>query len=217
MEMKRLVIFDLDGTLVNTIADLADSVNYALCQRGFPVRDITEFPYFVGDGIYKLIERALPFEKRNSDNIMSVKNIFMEHYMLHNTDKSVVYDGILELLRLLVEKNVGVAVASNKVHGATVSMMRHFFPEIPFSCVFGQRDGVPTKPNPAIVIDILQTVGVLPSEVLYVGDSGVDMQTAHNAGIFAVGVTWGLRPVSELEQNDAEIIIDSPSDLIKYL
>ena len=124
---------------------------------------------------------------------------------------------IPELLRLLVEKNVGVAVASNKVHGVTVSMMRHFFPEIPFSCVFGQRDGVPTKPNPAIVIDILQTVGVLPSEVLYVGDSGVDMQTAHNAGLFAVGVTWGLRPVSELEQNDADIIIDSPLDLIRCL
>ena len=215
--MKRLVIFDLDGTLVNTIADLADSVNYALHVSGFPIHAYEEYPCFVGNGIYKLIERALPPPNRDEHTICSVKERFMERYMLHNTDKSVVYDGIPELLRLLVEKNVGVAVASNKVHGATVSMMRHFFPEIPFSCVFGQRDGVPTKPNPAIVIDILQTVGVLPSEVLYVGDSGVDMQTAHNAGIFAVGVTWGLRPVSELEQNDAEIIIDSPSDLIKYL
>ena len=215
--MKRLVIFDLDGTLVNTIADLADSVNYALHVSGFPIHAYEEYPCFVGNGIYKLIERALPPQNRDEHTICSVKERFMERYMLHNTDKSVVYDGIPELLRLLVEKNVGVAVASNKVHGATVSMMRHFFPEIPFSCVFGQRDGVPTKPNPAIVIDILQTVGVLPSEVLYVGDSGVDMQTAHNAGIFAVGVTWGLRPVSELEQNDAEIIIDSPSDLIKYL
>ncbi|MBO4740806.1 MAG: HAD family hydrolase [Bacteroidales bacterium] len=215
--MKKLVIFDLDGTLVNTIADLAYSVNIALHAKGFPMHDYDKFPYFVGNGIYKLIERALPEDSRDSETIQSVKAVFLEHYMYHNTDKSTVYIGIQELLQALNEKGVCIAVASNKVHVATVSMVRHFFPSVPFACVFGQRDGVPTKPDPTIVYDILENVGVLTSETLYVGDSGVDMQTAHNAGITAVGVTWGLRPASELKRYNADIIINSPPELLMYL
>ena len=215
--MKQLVIFDLDGTLINTIADLADSVNLALKAMGFPAHPYNEYPYFVGNGIYKLIERALPPENRDEHTIRSVKERFMEHYMLHNTDKSTVYDGIDELLQTLARKGVALAVASNKVNDATVAMIRHFFPDIPFASVIGQRDGVPTKPNPAIVEDILSATGIDKKEVLYVGDSGVDIQTAHNAGLTAVGVTWGLRPRSELEQNKADIIINSPEELLKYL
>ena len=215
--MKKLVIFDLDGTLVNTIADLADSVNYALQTLGYPAQPYEKFPYFVGNGIYKLIERALPLENRDEQTIRAVKAVFMDYYMLHNTDKSTVYDGVGELLRALANKGVALAVASNKVHEATVAMIARLFPGIGFACVLGQRDGVPTKPNPAIVAEILQTASVTPSETLYVGDSGVDMQTAHNAGITAVGVTWGLRPVEELRQNAADIIIDSPMELLEYL
>lgn len=215
--MKKLVIFDLDGTLVNTIADLADSVNYALQTLGYPAQPYEKFPYFVGNGIYKLIERALPPESRDEQTIRSVKAVFMDYYMLHNTDKSTVYDGVGELLRALAGKGVALAVASNKVHEATVAMIARLFPGIGFACVLGQRDGVPTKPNPAIVAEILQTASATPSETLYVGDSGVDMQTAHNAGITAVGVTWGLRPVEELRQNAADIIIDSPMELLEYL
>jgi phosphoglycolate phosphatase len=215
--MKKLVIFDLDGTLVNTIADLADSVNYALQTLGYPAQPYEKFPYFVGNGIYKLIERALPPESRDEQTIRAVKAVFMDYYMLHNTDKSTVYDGVGELLRALAGKGVALAVASNKVHEATVAMIARLFPGIGFACVLGQRDGVPTKPNPAIVAEILQTASATPSETLYVGDSGVDMQTAHNAGITAVGVTWGLRPVEELRQNAADIIIDSPMELLEYL
>ena len=215
--MKKLVIFDLDGTLVNTIADLADSVNHALQTLGYPAQPYEKFPYFVGNGIYKLIERALPPESRDEQTIRSVKAVFMDYYMLHNTDKSTVYDGVGELLRALAGKGVALAVASNKVHEATVAMIARLFPGIGFACVLGQRDGVPTKPNPAIVAEILQTASATPSETLYVGDSGVDMQTAHNAGITAVGVTWGLRPVEELRQNAADIIIDSPMELLEYL
>ena len=215
--MKKLVIFDLDGTLVNTIADLADSVNHALQTLGYPAQPYEKFPYFVGNGIYKLIERALPPESRDEQTIRSVKAVFMDYYMLHNTDKSTVYDGMGELLRALAGKGVALAVASNKVHEATVAMIARLFPGIGFACVLGQRDGVPTKPNPAIVAEILQTASATPSETLYVGDSGVDMQTAHNAGITAVGVTWGLRPVEELRQNAADIIIDSPMELLEYL
>ena len=215
--MKKLVIFDLDGTLVNTIADLADSVNHALQTLGYPAQPYEKFPYFVGNGIYKLIERALPLESRDEQTIRAVKAVFMDYYMLHNTDKSTVYDGVGELLRALADKGVALAVASNKVHEATVAMIARLFPGIGFACVLGQRDGVPTKPNPAIVAEILQTASATPSETLYVGDSGVDMQTAHNAGITAVGVTWGLRPVEELRQNAADIIIDSPMELLEYL
>jgi phosphoglycolate phosphatase len=215
--MKKLVIFDLDGTLVNTIADLADSVNYALQTLGYPAQPYEKFPYFVGNGIYKLIERALPPESRDEQTIRAVKAVFMDYYMLHNTDKSTVYDGVGKLLRALAGKGVALAVASNKVHEATVAMIARLFPGIGFACVLGQRDGVPTKPNPAIVAEILQTASATPSETLYVGDSGVDMQTAHNAGITAVGVTWGLRPVEELRQNAADIIIDSPMELLEYL
>ena len=215
--MKKLVIFDLDGTLVNTIADLADSVNHALQTLGYPAQPYEKFPYFVGNGIYKLIERALPPESRDEQTIRAVKAVFMDYYMLHNTDKSTVYDGVGELLQALAGKGVALAVASNKVHEATVAMIARLFPGIGFACVLGQRDGVPTKPNPAIVAEILQTASATPSETLYVGDSGVDMQTAHNAGITAVGVTWGLRPVEELRQNAADIIIDSPMELLEYL
>lgn len=215
--MKKLVIFDLDGTLVNTIADLADSVNHALQTLGYPAQPYEKFPYFVGNGIYKLIERALPPESRDEQTIRSVKAVFMDYYMLHNTDKSTVYDGVGELLQALAGKGVALAIASNKVHEATVAMIARLFPGIGFACVLGQRDGVPTKPNPAIVAEILQTASATPSETLYVGDSGVDMQTAHNAGITAVGVTWGLRPVEELRQNAADIIIDSPMELLEYL
>ncbi|MBQ6726113.1 MAG: HAD family hydrolase [Bacteroidales bacterium] len=215
--MKQLVIFDLDGTLVNTIADLADSVNHALQTLSYPAQPYEKFPYFVGNGIYKLIERALPPENRDEHTIHSVKAVFMDYYMLHNTDKSTVYDGVGELLRVLAGKGVALAVASNKVHEATVAMIARLFPGVEFACVLGQRDGVPTKPNRAIVDDILLNVSATPSEALYVGDSGVDMQTAHNAGITAVGVTWGLRPVEELRQNAADIIIDSPMQLLEYL
>ena len=215
--MKKLVIFDLDGTLVNTIADLADSVNHALLTLGYPTHTHDKYPYFVGNGIYKLIERALPPDHRDEQTIRSVKAQFMDYYMLHNTDKSTVYTGVRELLQSLCEKGVAIAVASNKVHEATVAMIGKLFPGIPFDCILGQRDGIPTKPDPTIVEEILTHTRTTPTDTLYVGDSGVDMQTAHNAGITAVGVTWGLRPVEELVRHSADIIINNPMQLIEHL
>lgn len=215
--MKQLVIFDLDGTLVNTIADLAESVNYALRQSGFPTHPHSDYPLFVGNGIYKLIERALPPENRNENTIRTTKAFFMDYYMLHNTDRSSVYPGIDKLLHSLSAKGVALAVASNKVHEATVAMIHHFFPDLTFACVLGQRDGIPTKPDPAIVAEILHKTAAKPEQTLYVGDSGVDMQTAHNSGITAVAVTWGLRTVEELRDNAADIIINKPSELLNWL
>ncbi len=215
--MKKLVIFDLDGTLVNTISDLAASVNHALEANGYPQHPTHSYPQFVGNGIYKLIERALPENSRNCQVIQAVKADFMAHYMLHNTDHSTVYPFVSELLCQLQAKGVMVAVLSNKVHQATVAMMEKLFPDISFCGVFGQRDGIPTKPDPVQALQILQCAKVSNNDVLYVGDSGVDMQTAHNAKLTAVGVTWGLRPETELRQNSADIVINHPLQLLEYL
>ncbi len=181
--MKRLVIFDLDGTLLNTIADLAQSTNYALRKIGFPEHEVDEYRFFVGNGINKLFERALPEGEKSEENISKVRKHFLVHYSEHKMDKSRPYPGIPELLSALHEKGVIMAVASNKYQSATELLVEHYFSGVPFAAVFGQREGIKTKPDPQIVEDILTVTKVDKEDVLYVGDSGIDMLTAKNAGI----------------------------------
>ena len=211
--MKKLVIFDLDGTLLNTIADLANSTNHALKCCGFPTHPTEEYNFFVGNGINKLFERALPEPERNETNILRIRQEFIPHYDAHNADYSTPYPGIVSLLEELQQKEYLLAVASNKYQAATQKLVGHYFPQIRFSVVFGQREGIPVKPDPAIVQDILAQTGINTSEVLYVGDSGVDMQTAHNAGITAAGVTWGFRPRTELEIFRPAHIVDRAEEI----
>lgn len=215
--MKKLVIFDLDGTLVNTLTDLTECVNYALNQCNYPQHSFDEYRYFVGNGINKLIERALPEGDRDMETIMHVKEIFVEYYMQHKTDKSYVYPGINDLLSALQDKCIILAVASNKYHEATLEMIAHYFPTINFAKVLGQRDGVPTKPHPQIVEEILVATNICKEDVLYVGDSGVDMTTAANAGVDSVGVDWGLRTVEELKANNATYIISNPMEILDII
>lgn len=215
--MKKLVIFDLDGTLVNTLTDLTECVNYALGKCNYPQHSFDEYRYFVGNGINKLIERALPEANRDVETIMHVKAIFVEYYMQHKTDKSYVYPGIDDLLSSLQDKGIMLAVASNKYHEATLEMIAHYFPTINFAKVLGQRDGVPTKPHPQIVEEILEATGICKEDVLYVGDSGVDMTTAANAGVDSVGVDWGLRTVEELKANNATYIISNPAEILDII
>ena len=196
--MKKLVIFDLDGTLLNTIADLATSTNHALRTCGFPTHDVSAYRYFVGNGITKLFERALPEEERTAEQVARIRPLFLAHYDAHNTDHSTPYPGIEALLATLQDHGVALAVASNKYQAATEKLVAHFFPGITFVKVLGQREGIPTKPDPGIVNEIVAVAGVEKSEVLYVGDSNVDMQTAQNGGVDACGVTWGFRPKEEL-------------------
>lgn len=215
--MKRLVIFDLDGTLLNTIADLANSTNHALNQLGYPTHEPEEYNFMVGNGINKLFERALPEGEKTEENVLRVRREFIPYYDQHNADESRPYPGIPELLETLQAKGIQLAVASNKYQAATEKLIAHYFPNIKFIAVFGQRDGVNVKPDPAIVEDILRISGTSKKEVLYVGDSGVDMQTARNAGVTACGVTWGFRPLAELESFNPRYIIEVPqliSDLI---
>ena len=215
--MKKLVIFDLDGTLLDTIADLAESANHALKQLGYPTRDVETIRTFVGNGINKLLFRALPDEEKTEENMMRMRTHFVPYYDAHNADLSAPYPGIVALLEELQAKGLRMAVASNKYQEATVKLVKHYFPMIDFVEVLGQREGINVKPDPTIVFDILKKAGVSKEETLYVGDSGVDMQTAINAGVDAIGVTWGFRPRTELEDFHPMGLIDQAEELLGFV
>ena len=215
--MKRLIIFDLDGTLLNTIADLAQSTNHALHALGYPTHEESAYNFMVGNGINKLFERALPEGEKNEENVLRVRKEFILYYDVHNADKSRPYPGISELLEQLQAKGLQIAVASNKYQAATEKLIAHYFPGIRFTAVFGQREGVNVKPDPTIVEDILAIAKVAKEDVLYVGDSGVDMQTAINSGVTSCGVTWGFRPRTELESFQPDNIVDKAADILKLI
>ena len=215
--MKKLVIFDLDGTLLDTIADLAESANYALKQLGYPTHPVDAIRTFVGNGINKLLERALPAPEQTEENVMRMRSHFVPYYDIHNADLSQPYPGIVSLLEELQAKGIQIAVASNKYQEATVKLVKQYFPTIDFVEILGQREGINVKPDPTIVFDILEKAHVNKEDVLYVGDSGVDMQTAINAGINAVGVTWGFRPRAELESFQPMGLIDKAEELLGFI
>jgi len=215
--MFKLVIFDLDGTLLDTIEDLANSTNYALQQHGFAVHSVDEYRFFVGNGVNKLIERALPPEHRNADMISMLKEDFREHYFTHSEECTKPYKGIDALLRELHGKGIKLAVASNKMHAATERLVKYFFPEIPFEIILGQRDRVPVKPHPEIVNEIVSTCNVSKAETLYVGDSGVDAATAYNANVTFAGVLWGFRPQKELEEVGATLFVSEAVDILEIV
>lgn len=212
----KLIIFDLDGTLLNTLEDLADSGNYILSKYGFDQHSLDDYRYFVGNGIYKLVERILPENKREKTFVEEVKSQFMTYYDQHKADKTAPYQGIIELLEELQHRGIKMAIASNKAQEAMEPLVEFYFPTITFAAVFGQRTGIPTKPDPNIVFDILNKTNISKSDTLYVGDTAVDMQTAKSAGVKSVGVLWGFRPKEELIQAQAELIIEKPEELLKY-
>lgn len=209
--MKKLVIFDLDGTLLNTIADLGEACNYALRTLGYSEHAIATYNYMVGNGVRKLIERAEP--DADPETLEHLLKLFREYYDKHCVDNTVPYPGIKELLTDLTAKGVAVAVASNKYQAAVDRIINHFFPHIPFVAVMGQTEGRPTKPDPSIVFAILNIHPTSKNDVLYVGDSAVDMETARRACVESAGVTWGFRPASELRGAFADHIVSSTSEL----
>ena len=213
----NLIVFDLDGTLINSLEDLADSANHILTQHGFPIHPVDAYRYFVGDGVRKLIERILPEDERNDAQIEQCRNEFVAYYRIHMEDKTSVYPGMTELLKALKNKGLKIAVATNKVHVAVKPLMEKYFPEVQFDSMIGQREGIPVKPNPQIMYDILKETGCEPSETLHVGDTATDMQLAHNAGITPVGVLWGYRPLEELQEACARYIIEHPLELLEII
>lgn len=215
--MKQLVIFDLDGTLLNTIADLGTATNHALRAYGYPEHSLSIYPNFVGNGVTRLIERALPEDARQPETVKKVRTCFKEYYDEHQTDLTQPYPGIPELLSELRSMGVKLAVASNKYQAAVEALIRHYFPEIDWQAVEGQKEGIPTKPDPSIVFEILAKCPTRKSKVLYVGDSGVDMETARRACVDSCGVSWGFRPVRELRDSHADNIAESPADIVRIV
>ncbi|MBD5357017.1 MAG: HAD family hydrolase [Bacteroides sp.] len=213
--MKKLVIFDLDGTLLNTIYDLGEACNYALRKMGYAQHPIPAYNYMVGNGVRKLMERAQP--DADAPTITKLLQHFKEYYDEHCTDDTKPYKGIPELLDELTARGVAVAVASNKYQSATTKIIEHFFPNIPFVSVQGQQPNRPVKPDPSIVFTVLSQHPTPKSQVMYVGDSGVDMETARRACVTSVGVTWGFRPAAELRDAHADHVVSTPEEILKYL
>lgn len=215
--MKKLAIFDLDGTLLDTIKDLGAATNFTLEKNGYPTHPLESYPMFVGNGVNKLIERALPIDARSEERIAELRKDFTVYYNNHNTDYSKPYDGITDLLDNIQHEGILIAVASNKYEEATVKLVKHFFPNINFAAINGQREGFPIKPDPSIVFDILTKTGINKQDTLYIGDSGVDMETARRAGVDSVGVTWGFRSKDELEKNLAGTIVSTAQEIFEIL
>lgn len=215
--MYKLIIFDLDGTLLDTLDDLANSMNHALKVFDFPAHKRNAYRTFIGNGIIKLVERALPIEHNSQQTIEQVKLEFLKHYYQHTDVLTRPYDGIEALMHQLYVSGYKLAIASNKIHQATVELSKRFFPNIEFFEVLGHRDGYPPKPNPAILYEIIANANIDKSQVLYVGDSGVDAATAVRAGIDFVGVLWGFRTSDELIKQGAEILIREPKELLRIV
>lgn len=211
----RLIIFDLDGTLLDTIGDLAVACNAVLAARGLPQHTYEQYRRFVGNGIMRLVERALPETLRTPETVAAVRADFVKYYTEHIDTHTKPYAGIPELLAQLVRRDIRLAVASNKFQAGTEKLIRRFFPDISFAAVLGQREGVPLKPDPAVAEEILAATGVARDRTLFVGDSGVDMLTAAAAGVRSAGVTWGFRERAELLEAGAWRIVDRPEALLE--
>ena len=226
-----IIIFDLDGTLINTITDLGQACNHALAACGFPTHKIEDYPRLVGNGVNKLIERALPEEYRNEETVLRLRKYFIPYYDEHNCDFTRPYDGIDELLKTLKEQGHFLAVASNKYQAATEKIVAQLFPGI-FDVVLGERVGVERKPHPQIVYDILSTLvqrsrsfermrdknsKLSTLNCLYIGDSLVDAETARAAGATLVLCTWGFGTREQLEGAKPDYLVDHPLEVLRSL
>lgn len=208
---KTAVIFDLDGTLLDTLDDLRDALNHTLTAFGYPLRTLEEVRRFVGNGIPDLIERATSPDAP----IQKMLDVFLPYYQLHNMDKTRPYAGIGETLDRLKKRGRSMAVVSNKVHAATQALCGRFFPQV--DAVVGSQPGLPNKPAPDMVWAAMERLGVGPEETVYVGDSEVDLATARNAGLDCVCVTWGFRDREELERRGGTVFAASPEELAAVL
>ena len=206
-------IFDLDGTLLNTLGDLCDSVNCAIVRRGFPAVDEELTRQRVGNGVRKLVERCIPEEKRTEAMIDACLDDFRTAYNERMMNRTQPYDGIVPMLKALKKAGVTVGVLSNKYDVAAKTLIRHYFGDLVQAAV-GERPDVPRKPDPTGALSLLRTLGGDAATTLYIGDSSTDMQTAQNAGLTAVGVTWGFRSAEELEQSGAAALVEHPSELL---
>ncbi len=210
----KAAIFDLDGTLIDSLADLADSANEMLAGFGFPRHDLDKYRYFVGNGSRKLIERCLPAEKAADsafvDEALAKYKLCYDRNLTH---KTVCYEGIMDMLTALQAKHIPLGICTNKHQSAADIIVDKLFPKDMFVSVIGDCKDMPRKPDPKKVLLIAAKMGVKPAEVAYFGDTSVDMDTANNAGMLPIGVTWGFRPQEELVEHGAKILLDTPMEL----
>lgn len=209
------IIFDLDGTLLNTLDDLAASVNYAMAECGFPLRTIDEVRRFIGNGVRVLIRRAAP-EGISEDEYWAAYNAFEKHYAVHNRDKTAAYEGILELLTELKSRGYRLAIVSNKIDFAVKALREEFFNEL-IEVAVGDCEDTENKPAPDMVYKAMEQMGAEHSSCVYIGDTDVDLETAKNAGMPCISVSWGYRSREELEGYKAEMIADTPADILNFV
>ena len=213
----KVIIFDLDGTLLNTLDDLADSTNFALSKFSYPTRSIEEIRTFVGNGVAKLIERAIP-DGKNNPNFDKCLDIFKQHYSINKYNKTAPYNNIINLLIELKEKNYKIAVVSNKFDLAVKELCEKYFPNlIDIAIGENEAEGINKKPAPDTVNLVLQQLGLTSTQAIYVGDSDDDILTAKNSNMPCISVTWGFRDREFLINNNAQIIINNPKEIIDYL
>jgi phosphoglycolate phosphatase len=210
------VIFDLDGTLVNSLEDIADAMNTVLLSLSYPIHTYEAYQYFIGSGLRNLVSKSLPETNNNEKQIDSCYQLMIEEYSINCTRKTKAYDGIIELLDQLISNDIKLSVFSNKSDGLTKKITAELFPSY-FKTVVGLSIEALKKPNPSEAIAISKSLGLETEEIIFVGDSGIDMQTAANANMLAVGVSWGYRPEEELTATGAKYVISSPLDLIQIL
>jgi phosphoglycolate phosphatase len=211
----RAVLFDLDGTLADTLADLANATNWALTQLGCPTHSIDSYRYRVGRGARELCSQALPTDRQ--ELVDEAVRLMREHYDAHCFDLTMLYPGIPELLSALAERGYKLAVLSNKPDDFTKRVIAHYFQPSPFTVVRGQLPNVPLKPDPAAALQIAQELAIPPTQWLYLGDTNTDMQTARAAGMEAIGVLWGFRDRDELVQSGAMHIVSKPDEVLKLI
>jgi phosphoglycolate phosphatase len=210
----RLIIFDLDGTLLDTIDDLAAACNHALGQCGCPVRERDEYYMLVGRGISNLFRGALPEGMKTDEMVEKMRSQFLPYYNAHSADLTKPYEGIIPMLESLKSKGIALAVASNKFQAGTEALIERFFGGFDFVRILGQREGKPIKPDPAIVHEAMEGVpGIGLDEVVYCGDSDVDMMTGANAGVRTIGVKWGFRTENELMRHNPWLLVERPEEI----
>lgn len=210
--MYRYVIFDLDGTLLNTIDDLSDAGNWVCRNHGWPTHTVDEFKYFVGNGMTMLTTRFIPEEERTPEGIQRVLDEFMPYYDAHKADKTAPYPGIPALLSRLKRAGVCMSVLTNKADPMAGPVIEGYYPGV-FPIVQGALPGVPVKPDPTLLLRLLERMGAKAEETLFVGDSNVDIRTAKNGGLTSCGVLWGFRTRQELEAEGADHVVETPEQL----
>lgn len=213
---KKAVVFDLDGTLLDTLQDLADSGNAVLAARGFPTHPTDDYRTFIGNGMLNLVRDIFPVGFRPAAGEESEKILleYREAYARNWRNTTTPFPGIAALLDELTAAGVPVGVLSNKAHDFTVKCVEAFLPGWSWEVVLGARDGIEPKPDPTGALEAAEILGVAPADCYFIGDSDVDILTARNAGMFPVGVSWGFRPVSELLEAGATTILETPGDLL---